>query len=142
MAEAVCRHLAAARGMDVVVDGAGVAAYHIGERPHRLTLKTLADHGVTPPGVARQVRSQDFEDFDHIVAMDRGHRAELLAWPGADPEKVTLLHDWSPAEVPADVPDPYYGPPSEYETVYRLVTAGSNAILDRIKSGELPGRSR
>lgn len=139
MAEAVFRHLARQRGLDVVVDGAGVAAYHVGEPPHRLTLQTLARHGIEPPGVARQVRSVDFDEFDHIIAMDRGHRRELLGWHGAKAEKVSLLHDWLPESIPVDVPDPYYGPPSDYEVVFDLVWAGSTAILDRITPAQDSG---
>ena len=140
MAEAVFRHMALQRGVDVLVDGAGVAAYHVGEQAHRLTLQTLARHGIQPPGVARQVRASDFEEFDHIIAMDRGHRRELLGWQGAKPDKVSLLHDWLPETVPVDVPDPYYGPPSEYQVVFDLVWAGSQAILDRIAPAQDGGR--
>ena len=132
MAEAVLRHLAEARGVDVRVDGAGTEAYHVGESPHRLALQTLAKHHVAAPGAAREVRPSDFEEFDHIVAMDRGHKRQLLAWRGSVEEKISLLHDWSPEQVPVDVPDPYYGGAEDYEEVFGYVWSGSQAILDRV----------
>ncbi len=135
MAEAVLRHMAASREFAIDVDSAGVAGYHIGESPHRLTLKTLAKHGVAPPGLARRVSALDFQEFDHLVAMDSGHKTDLCAWPGAVVAKVSLLHDWRPDLVPYDVPDPYYGAEPQYERVYEIVSIGAAAILDRLAHG-------
>lgn len=42
MGEAVLRHEAARRGIDIEVDSAGTGAYHIGEDPdYRYTLSTV-----------------------------------------------------------------------------------------------------
>lgn len=133
MAEAVLRHLAAESSLFLEVDSAGVAGYHVGESAHRLTLRALERHGVPPPGTARLVEPGDFQAFDHIIAMDRGHKRDLLAWPGAVSDKITLLHEWSPGELPVDIPDPYYGPDSQYEDVFGMVYTGALAIIERLK---------
>ena len=42
MGEAVLRHVAKERNIDLIVDSAGTAAYHVGEEPdERLVLSTL-----------------------------------------------------------------------------------------------------
>ena len=48
--------------------------------------------------------------YDLLLAMDAGHRRELLA-AGADPDRVRMFRDFDPVDPGGDVPDPYYGGP-------------------------------
>lgn len=61
------------------VDSAGTAAYHTGSAPDPRTMDVLASHDVvTYSHSARKVKSQDFEDFDYIFAMDSENLEDLL----------------------------------------------------------------
>jgi protein-tyrosine phosphatase len=85
-------------------------------------------------GAARQVRPSDFDDFDLLVAMDRGNRRELLALaPDAEAAaKVRLLREWEPGATDLDVPDPYYGEGRGFDDVLDMVQASCRALLDEL----------
>src|SRR5690606_21957555 len=79
-AEGVFRHLLREAGMDgrIGADSAGTHGYHVGEAPDRRTVACARRRGIDLSGLrARRVRAGDFEDFDLILAMDRGHLARL-----------------------------------------------------------------
>ena len=74
--EGVLRHLAEKRGMAdrVRVASAGTHDYHVGEPPDSRTLKHASKRGYDFSSQrAAKLDTQDFHDFDYILAMDRGH---------------------------------------------------------------------
>ena len=129
-AEGVLRHLAQQVGMELRVESAGTGDWHAGQPPDE-----RAQHHARGRGYdlseqrARQVRTRDYEEFDLIVAMDRGHLKVLQQHcPPQHQDKLRML-------VPGrDVPDPYYGGPEGFERVLDLVEAGCLALLHEIKS--------
>jgi low molecular weight protein-tyrosine phosphatase len=129
-AEGVMRRLIDDAGLDIEVDSAGTGGWHAGEPPDERAALAAQRRGVTLSGAARQVRRDDFQRFDLLVAMDRGNLRELLAL-APDEEaaaKVRLL-------VPdADVPDPYYGGDRGFETVLDMVEAACRELLDELRS--------
>ncbi len=136
MAEAVFNHLASQGGLDVIADGAGVSNYHVGEPADPRTISTLRSKGVAAPSRARMVRSNDFAEFDHIVAMDASHYQALLQWNGSMPEKISMFLDWAgrPSE---SVPDPYYGGTEGFERLYEMILDGVNYMLKRLAHEEV-----
>jgi low molecular weight phosphotyrosine protein phosphatase len=52
------------------IDSCGTAGYHVGEQPDSRTVETLRENGISINHRARQVRPQDFYEFDYILAMD------------------------------------------------------------------------
>jgi protein-tyrosine phosphatase len=129
-AEAVMRGLAAEQQLEVVVDSAGTGAWHVGSPPDRRATAAAAARGIELSGAARQVRTQDFDDFDVIVAMDRANRDDLvrLAPDDAAAHKVRLLLD------DADVPDPYYGGPRGFDDVLDLVDGACRRLLADLRA--------
>lgn len=111
------------------VESAGTHDYHAGEAPDRRAQDHARRRGYDLSALrARQVRRRDFEEFDVIVAMDRGH--------------LTILEDNCPDEQRAklrmlvrgrDVPDPYYGGPEGFERVLDLIEAGCLALLSEVR---------
>jgi len=75
-----------------------------------------------------QVRAQDFEEFDMILAMDRGHLKALqrIAPPHHHAKIRLFVPDF-------DVPDPYYGGAEGFEKVLDLVEERCHALLDELK---------
>lgn len=126
MAEAVLKHELRKAGRDWTVDSAGTGGWHEGESADPRTVKVLARHGVPPPSRARQIRAADGQNFDLILAMDRGHLRDLESF--RSPAEVRLF--LAGADTPVDeVPDPYYGDITDFEYVFTLVKAGVDNLL-------------
>lgn len=125
MAEAVFSHLIHQQGLDsaFTVDSAGTGAWHAGESADPRTLAVLRDQGIAYDGRARQLRSQDFQEFDLILAMDRQNLQDILAWPGADKSKVALFGS-------KDVADPYYGGPDGFEKMFEIIESRCLTLID------------
>ena len=79
---------------------------------------------------ARQVTTEDFHRFDHIVAMDAQNLADLLAMrPEGAQARLSRLLDHVGG---GDVPDPYYGGDDGFAETFRLVESGARALLQAI----------
>ena len=129
MAEGVFRSMAHRAGLDAAfaVDSAGTYGGHAGEPPSRLALKAAARRGYDISGLrARPVGGADIARFDHVLAMDRGHLAELrrLAPRGLTerPQMFTSV----------DVADPYGGTARDYERALDLIEAGCQGLLEAL----------
>lgn len=134
LAEAAFRLEAERRGLAVEVDSAGTGDWHVGEPPDRRAVAVAAAHGVDISHLrARQVRREDFERFDHILALDRDNLAQLraLAPPGSR-ARLSLLLDHVPGREGDPVADPYYGGDAHFEVTWRDVTAGAQALAEAI----------
>jgi protein-tyrosine phosphatase len=95
---------------------------------------------VALPSVCRQVRRADFAEFDLIVAMDRNNRRDLEALaPEGQRGKVKLMREFDSGEARgADVPDPYYGGPYEFDVVYEMLRRCCEKLLDELESDPPP----
>lgn len=120
------RHVASERGLDIEVASAGIGGWHVGEPADRRSVQAARRRGITLDGTAQQVAPRDFEDYDLLVAMDRGHLRDLQAMAGEHRDKVRLLID------AIDVPDPYYGGPDGFEDVLDLITEGCERLADEL----------
>ena len=113
----------------IKVESAGTHDYHVGEAPDERAQEHAKRRGYDLSALrARQVRKRDLEDFDLIVAMDRGH-LEILQ-RHCTPEqraKTRLLIKGR------DVPDPYYGGEEGFERVLDMVEAACLAMLDELR---------
>ena len=139
------RHVVSEAGMQdrVVLDSAGTGSWHVGSAPDERATAAASARGVELTGQARQVRPEDFEEFDLILAMDRANLRDLRALAGSRQaeEKVRLLREFDPAHEGAedlDVPDPYYGPGDGFEEVFDLVDAACRGLLDEIRAERVP----
>lgn len=132
-AEAVCRHLAAARHLALTVDSAGTYAGHKGELPDARSRAAGERRGYSFAGIkARPVMDSDFGDFDLILAMDRSNLADLVKrCPPQYQHKLSLLLSHGGGAV-EEVPDPYYGGTQGFERVLDLIEQSCTALLERI----------
>jgi low molecular weight protein-tyrosine phosphatase len=140
-AEGVMRRLVAEAGLDdrIATDSAGTGGWHAGDPPDSRATGAAARRGVTLEGAARQVRAEDFRDFDLLIAMDRENLRGLLAVAPdeAGSEKVRLLREFDPLSAGApdlDVPDPYYGGDRGFETVLDMTEAACRGLLDELRA--------
>ncbi len=123
-AEGVARAKAAALGLETqfAFDSAGLEKYHVGEPPDRRALKRAGLRGYDLSQLrARRVTRKDFENFDLILAMDRGHiKALERMCPPAHRAKLKLFLGYSDRSRDLDVPDPYYGRDEDFDLVLDL----------------------
>lgn len=123
----------------IQLDSAGTGSWHVGSAPDERAAASALARGVELEGRARQVRPEDFEDFDLLLAMDGENLRELrrLA-PGEEQRaKVRLLREFDPASGDAaadlDVPDPYYGGAGGFDEVFELVQAACEGLLEQVR---------
>ncbi|MHC4826268.1 MAG: low molecular weight protein-tyrosine-phosphatase [Planctomycetota bacterium] len=133
LAEGLFCHKARGRGVETqfIIDSAGTGGWHVGERPDRRVREVANRHGVNLNGRARQVNSDDFDRFDHLICMADENRRQLEE-AGAPDEKLRLLLECDPAAAVREVPDPYYGGRRGFETVYGLIDNACEALLDEL----------
>src|SRR5580658_7291477 len=112
-AEAVFRAVVArdAPELEITIDSAGTAGYHIGSAPDRRAQEAARRRGYDMSRIrARSIEPRDFEQFDLILAMDRNnlsnlqHQATDIAQ-----RRVRLFMEFASDAGTLEVPDPYYG---------------------------------
>jgi low molecular weight protein-tyrosine phosphatase len=136
-AEAVVRALAALETpeLDVEVDSAGTAGYHVGDAPDPRMRAAAGRRGYNLEALrARIVEPADFERFDLILAMDRENLAVLQRRaPERARERVRLFLEFAPHAEPQEVPDPYYGGPNGFEEVIDLIESAARGLLSHLR---------
>lgn len=132
-AEGIAHHLAKMRGLAdrFEFDSAGTHDYHVGEAPDRRASAAAKRRGYDLSALrARQVSVADFQRFDLILALDRGHLAWLAQRSPANARaRLMLFLDLVPGHAGEDVPDPYYGGEAGFEHVLDLCEAAVEAVL-------------
>lgn len=118
------------------VDSAGTHAYHVGNPPDPRAQRAALMRGIDIGGLrARQVSMEDFETFQHILAMDRDNYAGLMSiCPRAQAGKVRLFLDYAQEQEIREVPDPYYGGAKGFEQVLDLIEEASRGFLAAVGS--------
>jgi protein-tyrosine phosphatase len=131
-AEGVFRHHVNEAGLAeaIEIDSAGTHAYHAGEPPDRRSAAAAKRRGISLDGIrARRVADEDFERFDHIIAMDELNYVTLIdRAPEEHHEKIRLFLSYTPGSA-KEVPDPYYGGAAGFERVLDLIEDASQAML-------------
>ena len=129
-AEGVFRTLAKKAGLELRIESAGVGDWHVGQPPDDRAQHHAKGRGYDLSAQrARQVRQRDFDDFDLILAMDRGHLRALERM--APPRHRAKIRLFAPER---DVPDPYYGGPEGFERVLDLVETQCRSLLAELGS--------
>jgi protein-tyrosine phosphatase len=140
-AEGTMRELVREAGLEaqIELDSAGTGSWHVGSAPDERATAAAALRGVVLDGAARRVRTEDFDFYDLILAMDSANLRDLqgLAPDGDRRAKVRLLREFDPASAGSDdldVPDPYYGEGDGFERVLDLVQAACAGLLAQIRA--------
>ena len=118
-----------------LVDSAGTAAYHIGEKPDPRSIEVAHKNAINISGQrARQFKVSDFDSFDHIYVMDRSNHYNVmqLARDESDKQKVRLILEESVNPLTLEVPDPYYGGPQGFDHVFTLLDDACDQIASRL----------
>lgn len=119
----------------IFVDSAGTSGWHIGESPDARSIEVAEQNGISLDSFGRAAVSEDFEEFDYILAMDSNNYADLKSLPGSSkPEaaKLYLMRDFDDIGKGQDVPDPYYGGDDGFQYVFELLDRSCQNLLDQI----------
>lgn len=136
MADGLLRFKVTQNNLNVTVDSAGTASYHVGEQPDQRMTETAKKHGIDLTVLrARQFKTEDFDEFDMIYAMDTSNRSNMLrlARNEDDVSKVKLILDEIYPGENMEVPDPYYGGQKGFEHVYDLLDRATDQIIEQLK---------
>lgn len=136
LAEAALRARAEAAGLAMTVDSAGTGDWHIGNPPDPRAQATALRRGIDISTYrARQIRTDDFDRFTHIFALDLENLANLnrLAPPDAG-ASLSLLLDMVPGMEGRPVADPYFGGEEGFEETWAEVDAAAKALVARLLS--------
>ncbi len=123
----------------VNVDSAGVLGHYRGQKPDARAIEVARLSGFEIKRQrSRQVTLEDFERFDHIIAMDENNMRVLnMQASEAQQQKLRLMMSYAPELGMVDVPDPYYGPHNGFlRVVAMLEKACMGIIKDVIESSE------
>jgi protein-tyrosine phosphatase len=134
LAEAAFRHEAARLGLGVEADSAGTGDWHLGEAPDRRAQAIAKRHGIDISRYrARQITKQDFQRYNHIVALGLDNLEALRTMRPADSTAaLSLLLDHVAGREGEGVADPYYGGMAEFERAWAEVAAGAQALARRL----------
>lgn len=122
----------------ISTDSAGTAGYHAGQPPDPRSQVAASRRGINlSTQRARQVRLEDFQRFDYLMAMDQDNYNNLMhiCPPGLE-HKIHLMLDFSEGHEGQDVPDPYYGDDG-FEIVLNLIETASKGLLNDIRDKHL-----
>ena len=83
------------------------------------------------------MRTQDFTEFDWLLAMDQTHLDWLLnRAPPQAAGRIGLLMPLALRHADVqEVPDPYFGGPLGFEHVLNLVEDASDGVVERLLAG-------
>lgn len=126
--------------LNVIVDSAGTADYHIGSPPDFRMISTAAKFGTPIDNLrGRQFSVADFDGFDIIYCMDTANVKNVLslARNESDRNKVRLLLNELDIKSDAAVPDPYNGSIYDFESVYHLLDNATDCVIEKIKNGKI-----
>lgn len=92
---------------------------------------------------SRRITAADFHQYDHIYAMAQDVIDDMrrIARKDFDERKVSLLLNELHPGRNLDIPDPWYGGEDGYHEVFELIDRACDALLEKVKSGEVKVRS-
>ena len=131
LAEGIAKKILSQNNIDIDIDSAGTGDWHVGENPCPNSIKVAKKNGIDISKlVSRQVRKEDFLNYDLIVALDDNNLNDLNIL-GA--KNLVKLGDYGYKG--QDVPDPYFFNGFEgFDKVYDMIhICVKNLILENTK---------
>ena len=122
--------------LNIFVDSAGTAGYHVGNLPDPRSIEIAKKHNINLRNQrARQFSRTDFEKFDLIYAMDKSNYAHLtsLAENKEERKKIRMILNEINPNTYESVPDPYYGGENGFQNVYNMLEKACKKIAKQIE---------
>ena len=138
MAEYIFKDMVLKNGLEdkIYVESAATSTEELGNSVYPPAREELRRHGIDCKGHhARQVRKDDYEKFDYIIAMENIHHRIMRDrfFDGRD-DKISLCMDYS--ETPGcQIDDPWYT--GDFVTAYNQIYEGCKGLLKHILENDL-----
>lgn len=133
MAEFVMKDFVTKAGLtsEFYIASAATSREEIGNPVYPPARRKLAEHGISCNGhAARQMKRQDYDDFDFLVGMDSANLRNMHRICGGDRDgKISLLMDYT--SHPGDVADPWYT--GDFEATWQDVSEGCRGLLKQLQ---------
>ena len=130
MAEFVMKDLVKKAGLEsrFHIESAATSTEEIGNPVYPPVRHKLAEHGISCIGkTARQLRNEDYDQYDLLIGMDRANLRNMHRICGGDFDgKMHLLMEFT--DHPGDVADPWYT--DDFEITWRDVLEGCTGLLE------------
>lgn len=137
MAEGVLRKMLRDAGIesDVEIDSVATHDYHVGKPPFPDAVELAGKRGYDITGlVSRRIKSNDFDHFDFILAMDGANLTALKSIaPTRSKQKIELLLEYGDAYHGKEIPDPYGGKAKDYELALDMIEDGCRGLVELLK---------
>jgi protein-tyrosine phosphatase len=122
--------------LNIEVDSAGTAAYHIGKQPDIRSIEIANKYTIDlNQQRARQFSRADFDKFDIIYAMDTNNYAHLISLASTETErnKIRMILNEINPNAYQSVPDPYYGGENGFQDIYNMLDKACDKIIQNIE---------
>ena len=120
----------------VEIDSAGTGHWHVGSAPDPRSIEIANKYNIDiTEQRGRQFQLSDFDEYDLIYVMDNSNRNDVLEMAKTKEQrnKVKMILDEIFPGENVDVPDPYYGGTTGFESVYRMLDDACDQIANRLK---------
>lgn len=131
LAEGIAKNYIKEKNLDLIIESAGTGHWHIGEKPCENSIKVAKLNGVDiSKQKARQVKKDDFKNFDLIVGLDDSNISNLKNLGCKNPLKLGSFGFEGEC-----VPDPYFFDGFEgFDKVFEMIdTCVKNLIDEKVK---------
>ena len=133
MAEFVMKDLVRKAGLEKQfhIASAATSTEEVGNPVYPPARRKLAEHGISCSGkTARQLKKQDYGQFDLLIGMDRANLRNMRRICGGDCDgKIHLLLEFA-GRPEAEVADPWYT--DDFDAAWRDVYAGCQGLLNSL----------
>lgn len=130
LAEGVMRHLISQQNLDWQVASAGTGDWHIGCAPDKRSIAVAKSYGYDiSEQRARLFTTKAFDEFDHILVMDKNNYRDVLSLAKND-EQRNKVQFFLPNE--GNVTDPYHDQ-TLFEPVFKQVEDRCKALIEEFK---------
>jgi protein-tyrosine phosphatase len=122
--------------LNLEVDSAGTASYHIGKQPDIRSIEIANKYTIDlNQQRARQFSTADFDKFDIIYAMDTNNYAHLISLASNERErnKIRMILNEINPKAYQSVPDPYYGGENGFQDIYNMLDKACDKIIQNIE---------
>ena len=130
MAEFVMKDLVKKAGLEAEfhIESVATSTEEIGNPVYPIARRKLAEHGIDCAGkTARQLKNEDYDQYDLLIGMDRANLRNMHRICGGDFDgKTHLLMEFT--DRPGDVADPWYT--EDFESTWRDVLEGCIGLLE------------
>jgi protein-tyrosine phosphatase len=109
------------KSSEYLVDSCGTSNYHKGELADPRMRSTANKYGIELTHRSRQLKIEDFDEFDHLMVMDEQNYKDVVAVCPDKKNKVNLISNFSVNYKGQMIPDPYFGDLKGFDEVYKLL---------------------